>query len=208
MTDLRKNDNINYNFFAEGVINMPKFVLICGPQAVGKMTVGQELSKITNLKLLHNHMTIELLLKIFEHGTLEFRELDKLFRMEIFKKVAESDLEGIIFTWCWAFDLQEDWQYIDEIFTIFRKKHCEIIIVELETTLEERLKRNTTSNRLQNKPSKRNLEWSQKEILRSMDKYRLNSYPDEIKEKNYLKIDNTKLSPEEVAHRIKDKFKL
>ena len=27
-----------------------KFVLITGPQAVGKMTVGQELVKITNLK--------------------------------------------------------------------------------------------------------------------------------------------------------------
>ena len=26
---------------------MAKFVLICGPQAVGKMTVGQELAKLT-----------------------------------------------------------------------------------------------------------------------------------------------------------------
>ena len=45
-----------------------KFVLITGPQAVGKMTVGQELVKITNLKLLHNHMTIELLTKIFDYS--------------------------------------------------------------------------------------------------------------------------------------------
>ena len=27
-----------------------KFIIITGPQAVGKMTVGQELVKITNLK--------------------------------------------------------------------------------------------------------------------------------------------------------------
>ena len=47
---------------------MPKFIMIVGPQAVGKMTVGQELSKITNLKLLHNHMTIELLTKIFDYS--------------------------------------------------------------------------------------------------------------------------------------------
>jgi shikimate kinase len=33
-----------------------KFVLIFGPQAVGKMTVGQELAKITGLKLFHNHI--------------------------------------------------------------------------------------------------------------------------------------------------------
>ena len=44
---------------------MPKIVLITGPQAVGKMTVGQELSKITNLKLFHNHMTIDLVSNFF-----------------------------------------------------------------------------------------------------------------------------------------------
>ena len=44
---------------------MAKFVLICGPQAVGKMTVGQELAKITQLKFMHNHETIDLPLKIF-----------------------------------------------------------------------------------------------------------------------------------------------
>ena len=45
-----------------------KFIIITGPQAVGKMTVGQELVKITNLKLLHNHMTIEVLTKIFDYS--------------------------------------------------------------------------------------------------------------------------------------------
>lgn len=39
---------------------MAKLIMITGPQAVGKMTVGQELEKITNLKLFHNHMTIDL----------------------------------------------------------------------------------------------------------------------------------------------------
>ena len=34
-------------------------VCIFGPPAVGKMTVGRELSRQTGSKLLHNHMTIE-----------------------------------------------------------------------------------------------------------------------------------------------------
>ncbi len=42
-----------------------KFVLLFGSQAVGKMEVGQELSKITDLKLFHNHMTIDLLEPLF-----------------------------------------------------------------------------------------------------------------------------------------------
>ena len=39
---------------------MMDFVIIFGPQAVGKMTVGEELAKKTRLKLFHNHMTIDL----------------------------------------------------------------------------------------------------------------------------------------------------
>ncbi|MYC14213.1 MAG: shikimate kinase, partial [Gemmatimonadetes bacterium] len=34
------------------------FVIIFGPPAVGKMTVGYELSKITVLNVFHNNMTI------------------------------------------------------------------------------------------------------------------------------------------------------
>ena len=42
-----------------------KFLLISGHMAVGKMTVGQKLAKITKLKLFHNHMTIEPVLEVF-----------------------------------------------------------------------------------------------------------------------------------------------
>ena len=42
-----------------------KLVNIFGNAAVGKMTVGQELAKITDLRLFHNHMTIEPVIEIF-----------------------------------------------------------------------------------------------------------------------------------------------
>lgn len=46
-----------------------KCVHLCGPQAVGKMTVGEELTQITELKLFHNHMTIEpLFARLGLHG--------------------------------------------------------------------------------------------------------------------------------------------
>ena len=35
-----------------------KLVLIVGDGAVGKMTVGQELMKITGLRLFHNHISL------------------------------------------------------------------------------------------------------------------------------------------------------
>ena len=56
-----------------------KLVFLFGNAAVGKMTVGQELMKITDLRLFHNHMTIEPVLEVFgtfdSHVILRLREV-------------------------------------------------------------------------------------------------------------------------------------
>ncbi len=185
-----------------------KYVLITGPQAVGKMTVGHELEKITGLKLFHNHMSIELVLNFFEYGTPPFDRLSTLIRKEIFKEVASSDIKGLIFTWLWFFDEEKDWAYIEALTGIFRDKGAEIYYVELECDIEERLQRNKTEHRLNHKPSKRDIAGSEERIKESMLKHRMNSLEGEIKEKNFIKINNEKLSPTEVAQQIKERFNL
>lgn len=189
---------------------MAKMILICGPQAVGKMTVGQELAKITNLKFMHNHETIDLPLRFFSFKSEQRRRLTDLFREEIMTEVAKSDLEGMIFTLIWVFDSQDDWDWVDKVKDIFENNGGEFYVVELETNLEERIRRNKTEHRLNEKPTKRDLEFSEKDLLSSVEKYRMNSNPGEVEEKykRYLRIDNTNLSPEETAKLIKDKFKL
>lgn len=184
-----------------------KFVMIFGPQAVGKMTVGQELAKKTGLKLFHNHMTIELLEPLFSFSP-ELWKLSTLFRKEIFKTMAASKMEGLIFTYVWAFDQQEDWDFVNQTCEIFESKGSEIYFVELEADFEERLERNKDPHRLEHKPTKRNVEWSENELKESMVKYRLNSQKGEIKKENYIKINNTNLSATEVAELVSDKFKL
>jgi len=184
-----------------------KFVLIFGPQAVGKMTVGQELAKRTELKLFHNHMTLEILSPIFGFGPETWR-LSTLFRFEIFKAVADSDLEGMIFTFVWAFNEKEDWEFVESLCRIFEAKGGNLYFVELEANLDERLERNKTPNRLEHKPSKRDIEWSDNELKTSMDQYRLNSLEGEMNKKNYIKINNTDKSAKEVANIIKDTFDL
>lgn len=185
-----------------------KFILITGPQAVGKMTVGQDLVKITNLKLFHNHMTIELLTRNFDYSRDTFRRLNEEIRIKIFEEFAKSNEEGMIFTTTWDFDSKEDWEMMYRFINIFKKNNANIYIVELKSSLEERLKRNKTENRLENKPSKRNLEWSENDLLKSVEKYRFNSKENEIKEENHIKIDNTILSADTVAKMIKEKFEL
>ena len=185
-----------------------KFIIITGPQAVGKMTVGQELVRITNLKLLHNHMTIEILTKIFDYSRNSFRKLNEEFRIQIFKEFAKSNEEGIIFTTTWDFDDKEEWNRIYNYIQIFKEKNAQKYRGELEEKLKERLKRNKMENRLLNKPSKRNLEWSEKDLLKSVEKYRFNSKENEIKEKNYIRIDNTNINAKDTAEIIKKKFRL
>jgi hypothetical protein len=185
-----------------------KLVLIFGPQAVGKMTVGQELEKITPLKLFHNHMTIELVSRFFSYNSPSGQRLVNLFRQEIFEEAAKSDLYGLIFTYVWAFDMQEDWDYVDRICHIFESRGGTVYFVELEADLEARLERNKSPNRLMHKPTKRNIDWSEQELLKSMKKHRLNSFDGEIQKENYIRINNTKLAPDEVAKLIKDRFRL
>ena len=170
-----------------------KLVLLFGPQAVGKMTVGEELARLTGLKLFHNHMTIELVSHFFSYGTQTGKRLVNLFRQAIFEEVAQSELEGLIFTYVWYFDSPED---------LFASHGAQVYYVELEANLETRLARNKTEHRLQEKPTKRDIAWSEQEILNSAQRHRLNSLPGEVAAPHYLRIDNANLSPEEATRMI------
>ena len=182
-----------------------KLVLIIGDTAVGKMTVGQELMKITGLRLFHNHMTIEPVLEIF--GSFNGTVIKRL-REVIFEEFAKSDNFGMIFTVMWAFDMQSDWEYHDWVRSIFEPYGTEFYYVELVADQQIRLARNVTPNRLAHKASKRDLEVSNARLLRDDSNHRLESLPGELPFENYMKIDNTHLEPEAVAAMIKERFNL
>lgn len=185
-----------------------KLVVIFGPHAVGKMTVGQELSKLTGLKLFHNHMTIDVVSDIFESMPSERSRLTDLFREEIFRAFAPSGEYGMIFTYMWAFDAREDWDYMDHVESIFKNCGAEVYYAELCADYDLRIERNKTENRLLNKPTKRNLEKSE-HLFRTLEaKYRLNSLPGEIQKEHYILIDNTHLSPAAAAQMIREAFQL
>ena len=184
-------------------------VIILGPHAVGKMTVGQQLSSITGLKLLHNHMTIELVRNFFSvHGSEEGRRLNALFRQEIFEAVAKSDLPGLIFTYMMVFDTPSEYEYINAIIDLFESHGATSYIVELSADYDVRIERNKTENRLLNKPSKRDLEYSENLFRRLEASVRLNTNENEVPFKNYFKLNNTNIPPEEAARIIKEHFNL
>ena len=69
-------------------------IIVFGPPAAGKMTVGQELAKLTGYKLLHNHMTIDLVTELFDFGTPQFKRLVPAFRQMLVAEAAGSELSG------------------------------------------------------------------------------------------------------------------
>ncbi|MBO4485462.1 MAG: GNAT family N-acetyltransferase [Lachnospiraceae bacterium] len=180
-------------------------IFLIGSGAVGKMTVGQELMKITDFRLFHNHMTIEPVLELY--GRRENSLINKL-REDIFEAFLRSDFKGMIFTYMWAFDMQSDWDYIKGVADKFEATGGTAYYVELVADRAVRLERNRTENRLLNKASKRDLLISDDRILREETKYRLESLEGELSFPNYLRIDNTNLEPDIVAKMIKDHFNL
>jgi hypothetical protein len=185
-----------------------KLVIIFGPGAVGKMTVGKELATITDFKLFHNHMSLELANQFFDWSTDGFKKIDRLIRFGIFEIVASSDAKGLIFTFVWVVDEQKEEDYIDSLIEPFTKVGAEIHYVELYADLEERLRRNKTELRLKEKPSKRDTAFTEQMLLTNNSKYKLNTTDGDLPNKDILKIDNTHLTPQQVAQQIKEHYQL
>lgn len=114
----------------------------------------------------------------------------------------------MIFTYMWALDSKEDWNYINEVEDLFTSRGADVFYVELAANFDLRIERNKTENRLLNKPTKRNIERSESIFRRLESKYRLNSLENEISKRNYIKIDNSNLPPDIVAQMIKIAFAL
>ncbi|MEO0783429.1 MAG: AAA family ATPase [Pseudomonadota bacterium] len=181
-----------------------KLVIIFGPHAVGKMTVGQELERLSDLRLFHNHQPIELVLPYFSYGASEGRRLVNQIRDAFFDAFVASDAPGYILTFVWAFDVDGEADYMERIADRFRAVKAEIYWIELEAPLEERLKRNVTENRLHHKPSKRDLVFSEAHVKRHHQEHRLNSLPGEIPDGHYLRIDTSNRAAQDVAREILD----
>jgi len=185
-------------------------VIILGPHAVGKMTVGQHLVEITGLTLFHNHMSIEFVRQLFHvRNSAEGRYLNDLIRREVFDLILKSDKSGMIFTYMFAFDEKSEYEYIGELIEKYKSNGAKCCVVELCADFNVRLERNKTENRLKNKASKRDTEKSEAEMRETSEKHRLNSYEGEVLPfENYIKIDNTNIPPEKVAQMIKERFNL
>ena len=180
---------------------MANLIVICGPQAVGKMTVAESLRDKLRYNMMINHDSIEISDKIFGFATPVQKEFNAAFREKAFELAVKHNVD-LIFTYVCAFELQDERDYLDSLCELFTKSGGNFYFVELFADLDTRLMRNATPHRMERKASKRDLEWSRANLLGDARTHRLNSNEGEVWYENHLKIDNTRLSPDEVADEV------
>jgi hypothetical protein len=180
-------------------------LLVFGPPAVGKMTVGRAIADAGAFRLFHNHHVIEPLLDVFDFDTPQFQTLLAEIRQRVLEEAAAADVD-LVFTLVWALDSAQDAEEIRRHLAPFVEAGRRVALVELCADLDTRLVRNRTPYRLAEKKSKRDVAWSDDNV-RDLERWQMNtgapSPGDEvIAEFPHLRIDNTHRSPEDVAAQV------
>ena len=85
-----------------------KLIIIHGPPAAGKLTVGTELAARTGFKLFDNHVSIDCVKRVFDFGTPPFERLVERIRNETFAEAARENV-SVIHTFVYAFGIDDEY---------------------------------------------------------------------------------------------------
>ena len=124
-----------------------RLVFIYGLPATGKFTVAQELSKLTQYKLFHNHLVVDLLLSTFEFGSQPFVELREEIWLSVFAQACRSQLKGLIFTFNPETTVRP--AFVEETINTVRGNGGQIDFIELTCPLDELKRRIDSPSRLE-----------------------------------------------------------
>ena len=188
-----------------------RLLVIFGPPAVGKMTVGREIALRSSFRLFHNHALIEPLLDVFDYGTPSFTRLLGEWRTRVVEEAAGTGID-LLLTFVWGLELQSDADELSRYISPYVEAGAEVAFVELAADLDTRLHRNRTELRLAEKRSKRDVEWSDANV-REMERFVMNTGtaaddgPDLpgarlLSRHRHLRLDTTELTVGETAARI------
>lgn len=175
-----------------------KLVVLYGPPAVGKLTVARELSKITNYKILHNHLAIDLVESIFDRSNPKFWELIDTYRVQLAEEAAKGKLEGVILT---SVNIKgNDDKFIKELKSNVERHSGDVHFVRLSCDIAKLKDRLSDPSR-----SKFGKLTDAKVFDDFVSKYQVFEPIDFV---DSLTIDTTEVPPEKTAQMIKEHYKL
>jgi hypothetical protein len=154
------------------------------------------------------------LVEIFDFGTPPFTRLVDEFRRRILEEAVAAEIPGLVFTFVWDLETTESRDLVASYAGVAEAGGWRVSYVELAADLQERLRRNETPFRLENKRSKRDLDFSRQNVTELESRWVMStgvaSTPGDelLRERGWIRIDNTELGAAEVARRIADELDL
>ncbi|MBP9667747.1 hypothetical protein KBD87_02990 [Candidatus Saccharibacteria bacterium] len=127
-----------------------KLLIIFGPPAVGKATVGNLVEKMTDFTLFHNHMVTDGIMHIFGKDSESESKLSREIRSAIIGEAAATG-KNLIFTYVWNFNTPRGKRNIDHYKQLYEQHGGTVQFIELCAPLEERVQRADTKERWQRK---------------------------------------------------------
>ncbi|GIW33924.1 AAA family ATPase [Meiothermus sp.] len=174
-----------------------KLVFLYGPAAVGKLTVANELTRLTGYPVFDNHLSIDYAAKLFEWGSPEYVQLLRAVRLFTFKQMAQMGQKGLIFTFVYTPPSSD--AFIRQVLEVCEASGIEPRFVKLEAPREVLLQRIQSPER---KPLKK---LSRPErLLQMLEQGALEAIPFV----ESLRIDTGEMSPAEAARGIVQHFGL
>lgn len=174
-----------------------RLVFLYGPPAVGKLTVANELGRLTSFKVFHNHLSISCVRPVFDFGSEPFSRLVGKIRLAIIEEAAKEGVD-VIFTFVYAHP--EDRRYVEQICEVVERFNGAVCFVQL--TCDKELIAQRAASPERGLIGKLN---TIEGVRQLMERYDLFS---PVPGRESLTIDNTALAPSEVAWRIMQYFDL
>ena len=174
-----------------------KLIVIHGPPGVGKLSVANAMSLLTCFKVFHNHLTIDCTKPVFDFGTDGFWRINVTLRREVIAEAARQNID-LIQTFVYANGTDDD--YFRELIAAAEDNGGDVHIVLLKCSNEERKKRIVDESRvrLRKLTDAGSVDTTQER----------NDLLSPLPGRETLVIDNSLLSPDEVAERVIEHFEL
>ena len=174
-----------------------RLVFVYGPPAVGKLSVATELAARTGFKLLHNHLTIDLVAAVFPFGSDLYKRLINHIRRDL---IAECAREGVDLIFTFVYSAHEDDDLVADLIEPARGSGGTVLFVRLTCATTELLVR------VQNQSRRVYRKLSDPDDLSAV--LRRYNFGEPVPFGETLEIDTTNLPPAEAAARISDHYSL
>jgi len=169
-------------------------LFLYGPPASGKLTVAEELSKLTDYPVFHNHLTRDLVQSLYPGHVMEHYDLVDTLREDVIKYCALNNT-SLIFTF--VYDGPEDNEVVAKRVNTVTENSGNVLFVELTAPHDVLLKRVNNESRMQHKKIH-----DPKQLASLLETKAYNSVPyDDI-----LKVDTSLNDPVKAADLIAKHF--